>query len=86
MDFRPIHHFGIFGNQTQFFLAFQLLGPVGMPAVIELSLVLVAPLFRHLNGRMNGTRCIVHKEWNIPQAFPVVQPLDGLIGHALGDR
>ena len=85
MDFRPVHHFGIFGNQAQFFLAFQLLRPVGMPSVIELSFVFVAPLFGHLDGRMHGTRRIVHKERNIPQAFPVVQPLDGLIRHALGN-
>jgi hypothetical protein len=55
-----------------------------MPAVIKLSLIFIAPLFRHLNGRMNGTRCVVHKEGNIPQAFPVIQPFYGLIGHALG--
>jgi hypothetical protein len=56
-----------------------------MPAVIELSFVFVAPLFGYLNGSMHGTRCVVHKEWNIPQPFPVVQPLDGLIRHTLRD-
>jgi hypothetical protein len=83
-DFRPVHHLGVFRHQTQFLLAFQQLRPVGMPAVIKLSLIFVAPLFGDLDGRMHGTRCVVHKEGNIPQAFPVVQPLDGLIGHALG--
>ena len=83
--FRPVHHLGVLGHQAQFFLAFQLLCPVGMPSIVELSLILVPPLFWHLDGRMNRTRRVVHKERGIPQPFPVVQPLDGLIRHPLGN-
>src|SRR5260221_1200327 len=57
-----------------------------VPALIELALVLVAPLFRYVVRGVAGARSEVHAERLVRhQRRLLAPPLDRLVGHVLGE-
>ncbi len=81
----PRQH-GILGDDAQFLLPCEHLFAVGVPSVVELSLVLVGPFLGYLVGRVIGTRREVEEERLFGRdLFEIGDELDGLIGQIDGE-
>ena len=89
----PLLHVGVvprqhrvLGDDAQFLLPREDLLAVGVPAVVELALVLVGPFLWHLMRCVIGTRCEVEKERLFGRdLFEVGDELDGLVGEVHGE-
>ena len=92
-QFVPLLHVGIvsrqhrvLGDDAQFLLSREHLFAVGVPAVVELALVLVGPFLGHLVWRMVGARREVEEERFVGRdLFEVGDEFDGLVGQIDGE-
>ncbi len=77
---------GVLGNDSQFFLLGERALPLGVPSVVEFALVLGAPFGGHMMWRMGGPGRVIDEEWLVRhQCLLLSDPLDGVIGHVLGE-
>ncbi len=89
----PLLHVGVvsrqhrvLGDDAQFLLPREHLLAVGVPAVVELALVLVGPFLGHLVGRMVGAGREVEEERFVGRdLFEVGDELDRLVGQIDGE-
>ena len=92
-EFIPLLHVGVvprqhrvLGHDAQFLLPREHLFAVGVPAVVELALVLVGPFLGHLVGRVVGAGREVEEERLVRcDLFEVGDELDGLVGQIDGE-
>ena len=81
---RPRGQLGVRGDDTQLLLSRERFLAQLVPALIELALVLVGPLLRHVVRRMAGARREVHEERLVGhQRLLLARPLDRLVRHVL---
>ena len=82
----PRGQLGVGGNDAELLLAREDLLAQLVPALIELALVLVGPLLRHVVRRVAGARREVHEERLVGhQRLLLARPLDRLVRHVLGE-
>ena len=83
---RPRGQLGVGGDDAQLLLPREGLLAQLVPALIELALVLVDPLLRHVVRRVAGARREVHEERLVGhQRLLLARPLDRLVRHVLGE-
>ncbi len=59
---------------------------VGVPAVVELTLVLVRPFLRDVMGTVDRAACPIHEEWFVRlEGFVPVQPSDRIVGQVFAE-
>ena len=76
----------VLGDDAEFLLPREHLLAVGVPAVVELALVLVGPFLGHLVGRMVGAGREVEEERLVGRdLFEVGDELDRLVGEIHGE-
>ena len=82
----PLGQLGIGRDDAELLLAREDLLAQLVPALIELALVLVDPLLRHVVRRVAGARREVHEERLVGhQRLLLAHPLDRLVRHVLGE-
>ena len=81
----PRRELGVGGDHAELLLAGERLLAVGVPAAVELALVLVAPLDRHLVRRVAAARGVV-REPGLRGVLGAhgVQPAHALVGQVVG--
>ena len=73
-------------DHAELLLAGERLLAEAVPALVELALVLVGPLLRHVVRRVGGAGGEVDEERLVGhQRLLLAHPVDGLIGHVLGE-
>ena len=78
--------FGVRRDDAQLFLAGKGLLAIGLPAIVELALVLVGPFLAHVMRRVHGPGAEVHEEGLVGRhLFGVGDEADGLVHQVLGD-
>ena len=83
---RPRRQHGVGGDDAQLLLPRKNLFAQLVPALIELALVLVDPLLRHVVRRVAGARREIHEERLVGhQRLLLARPLDRLVRHVLGE-
>ena len=77
--------FGVLGDDAQLLLPRKRLFAIGIPAIVELALVLVGPLLRHVMRRVHRARAEVHEEGLVGRdLFGVGDEADCLVHQILG--
>ncbi len=78
--------FGVGGDDAQFLLPGKGLLAIGLPAVVELALVLVGPFFAHVMRGVHGAGAEVHEEGLVGRhLLGVGDEADGLVHQVFGD-
>ena len=81
---RALRQLGLGWDDAQCLLARERLGPKGIPALVELALVLVRPLLRHVVRRVRRAGREVDEERLVGhERLLLAHPVDGLVGHVL---
>ena len=77
--------FGVGRNRAKLLLAFEHALAIGVPAVVELALVLVGPLLEDVVRPVDGAGSPVHEERLVRRkGLMLLQPGERLCGHVLG--
>ena len=83
---RPRGQHGVGGDDAQLLLACERLLTQLVPALIELALVLLDPVLRHVVRRVAGAGREIHEERLVGhQRLLLPRPLDRLVRHVLGE-
>ena len=83
---RARRQFRVFWNHAQRLLPRKSLCSKGIPALIELALVLGRPFLRRLMRCMRRARRVVDEEGLVGhQRLLLAHPVDGLVGHVFGE-
>ena len=83
---RPRRENSVGGDDAQLLLSCERLFAQLVPALIELALVLLDPVLRHVVRRVAGARSEIHEERLVGhQRLLLARPLDRLVRHVLGE-
>ena len=83
---RPVAQPGVRRDHAQLLLALERFVPDLVPALVELALVLVGPLLRHMVRRMDRPGRVVDEERLVRRHRLLgFHPVDGLVGHVDGE-
>ncbi len=81
-----IRQLGCFRDNAHGLLLGHGVGSHLVPALVELALVLVRPLFRYVVGCVHGAGCKVHEEGLVRRhGLLRLHPANGLVGHVIGE-
>ena len=84
--FRPLAQLRVGRDDAQLLLALERFNSHLVPALVELALVLVGPLLRHVVRRMRRPGCVVDEERLVGRHRLLrLDPVDRLVGHVHGE-